>query len=133
MRYCNHQNFGRREQHFSRTSSMDRSISSFVILRIIGMAGSRVLFYRQERMAGKGTRSDANERHANPYRTAQIAKWFDQNKRFRFRVRCRIRVRAHGMVYSLFLFSRFLPCPYPYLCLYEWNRTLAYSVVTEVD
>ena len=29
------------------------------------MTGSHVLFHRQERMAGKGTRSDENERHAH--------------------------------------------------------------------
>ena len=45
---------------------MSCSALSFVVLLIQGMAASHVLFHQQESIAGKGTRSDANERHAHP-------------------------------------------------------------------
>ena len=101
---------------FSRTRAVSCSVPFSAILLIYARAESHVLSHRQEGIAGKGTRSDANEvpPSVNPNGTAQIATWSDQSKRFRIRIRCRIRIRAHGIMHYLFLLSRFLPSSFPY-------------------
>ena len=95
------------ENNFSSDQFSKLLFSSFIILPNLGMAGPHMPIYQQERMAGKGIRSDANERHAHLLTCAVWHRSLHGPIKINITIsgRCHIHVFSHGIIHCLFLLS----------------------------